>query len=46
MAPLPTTVMPHPDRQMVHDSRAKQKGSQKLATLEAQQKELGGSLEG
>ncbi|MCP3888505.1 MAG: hypothetical protein GY702_06480, partial [Desulfobulbaceae bacterium] len=40
MAPIPIAVLPHPNRQLVRDSRAKQQGSQKLTTLESQQKEL------
>ncbi|MCP3888136.1 MAG: hypothetical protein GY702_04590 [Desulfobulbaceae bacterium] len=40
MTPIPTAVLPHPDHQLVHDSRANQRGNQKLTTLESQQKEL------
>ncbi len=36
MTPIPTAVLPHPDRQLVRDSRGNQKGSQRLTTLESQ----------
>ncbi|MCP3680907.1 MAG: hypothetical protein GY782_11895, partial [Gammaproteobacteria bacterium] len=38
--PIPSAVLPNPDRQMVRDSRGNQKGNQRLTTLESQQKEM------
>ncbi|MCP3679104.1 MAG: hypothetical protein GY782_02015, partial [Gammaproteobacteria bacterium] len=38
--PIPSAVLPNPDRQMVRDSRGNQRGNQKLTALETQQKEM------